>query len=159
MPVKFFVQKGEFSQGVPGGNEWRETLARLNEPDFRSGVLLFQSPFIESNELGFERDSKLRDYLSAPLQSFYLQHSNPACILLPVHWWIQNSEHMKFKAHLANLLRSKDTATLLSTQEFWEHFQPWLHQLAWQVEPKIDEEFRSSGALRLHRITMTRTNH
>jgi hypothetical protein len=29
VPATYLAQKGQFSQGVPGGNEWREALGRL----------------------------------------------------------------------------------------------------------------------------------
>ena len=53
VPATYFAQKGQFSQGVPGGNEWREALGQLAKPKFQSSLFLFQSPFIESNQLNF----------------------------------------------------------------------------------------------------------
>ena len=87
-PGNYFLHKGQFSLGVPGGNEWRETLAHLDNPMFNAPLFLFQSPFIESNQLNFDSNTKLVEYLSTPLRSFYLTDRRRPFELLPVHWWI-----------------------------------------------------------------------
>ncbi len=73
VPATYFAQKGQFSQGVPGGNEWREVLGELAKSKFQSSLFLFQSPFIESNQLNFSDNPFLARYLSAPLHSFYVK--------------------------------------------------------------------------------------
>ena len=73
VPATYFAQKGQFSQGVPGGNEWREVLGKLTESRVQSSLFLFQSPFIESNQLNFSDNPFLARYLSAPLHSFYVK--------------------------------------------------------------------------------------
>ena len=150
VPAAHFARKGKFSQGIPGGNEWRETLSQLTRPDFQSPLFLFQSPFIESNQLEYRSNSELFDYLSAPLRSFYVKDRHRPFVLMPVHWWLVSREHLAFKADIAKLLREKQEFTLLSTQEFWETFEPWLKgEFPGSVEWQVVSHFRSSGALRL----------
>jgi hypothetical protein len=153
VPATHFAQKGRFSQGVPGGNEWRETLRHLTQPDFQSPLLLFQSPFIESNQLEYCSNAALFDYLSAPLRSFYVKDRVRPFILLPVHWWIVNREHLALKADIARRLAATHEFLLLSTQEFWDTFEPWLRQeFSGRLEWQVVSHFRSSGALRLNRM-------
>jgi hypothetical protein len=155
-PLTYFTQRGQLSQGVPGGNEWRETLGQLAEPRFHSPLFLFQSPFIESNQLDFANKPLLARYLSAPLHSFYVKGPVEPFVLLPVHWWIENTAHHVFKSGLHARLRVDKDFTLLATQEFFDYFEPWLKGHSgpdgeWQVL----ESFRSTGALRLKRLRWT----
>ncbi|PYV89822.1 MAG: hypothetical protein DMG05_12625 [Acidobacteria bacterium] len=155
-PGTYFWQKGLFSQGVPGGNEWRETLIELENPAFHASVFLFQSPFIESNQLNFASDAQLSEYLSSPLRSFYVKDLNRAFVLLPVHWWIKTEPHRKFKTEIKDLLLSSRGFVLLSTQEFWDNFKPWLEEeLPPSYEVHQRENFNSSGALRLKKIELS----
>ena len=151
-PGAYFQQKGQFSQGVPGGNEWREALAQLAETKFQSSLLLFQSPFIESNQLDFADKPHLARYLSAPLSSFYVQRPVEPFVLLPVHWWIENRAHQDFKSKLHSRLQHEADFTLLATQEFFDYFEPWLKTTSVDGEWRILESFRSSGALRVKRL-------
>ncbi|MCI0420061.1 MAG: glycosyltransferase family 39 protein [Acidobacteria bacterium] len=152
-PAGFFAQKGQFSQGVPGGNEWRETLEQLGSPNLQSSLFLFQSPFIESNRLDFADKAKLAEYLSAPLHSFYVKGPFRAFVLLPVHWWIENPPHQQFKSEIQSRLMAHRDFTLLATQEFWDRFEPWLvRQAEGKGEWRVISSFRSSGALRLKRL-------
>ncbi|HEU0007601.1 MAG TPA: glycosyltransferase family 39 protein [Terriglobia bacterium] len=155
-PVTYFVQKGRFSQGVPGGNEWRETLGRLADPKFQSSLLLFQSPFIESNQLDFVDKPHLARYLSAPLHSFYVKSPPKAFVLLPVHWWIEDPAHQDFKSELNSRVLIHRDFTLLATQEFFDYFEPWLKkQAGTDGEWRVLESFRSPGALRLKRLELS----
>ncbi len=154
-PGAIFKQKGEFSQGVPGGNEWRETLLQLGNAAFQAPLLLFQSPFIESNQLQYGNNTKLFDYLCTPLRSFYMKEQHRSFVLLPVHWWINNPLHVGFKAGIKSQIMSQDKFVLLSTQEFWDNFEPWLDQeLSGGYEVKVLESFESSGALRLKKVLL-----
>jgi uncharacterized membrane protein len=151
VPAAHFARRGAFSQGIPGGNEWRETLNQLTRPDFQSSLFLFQSPFIESNQLEYRNNSELFDYLSAPLRSFYVKDHHRPFVLMPVHWWLVSREHLALKADIAKQLRAKQEFTLLSTQEFWDIFEPWLKgEFSGGVEWQVVSHFRSSGALRLN---------
>lgn len=153
-PASFFLSKGQFSQGVPGGNEWRETLTQLGHASFQADLFLFQSPFIESNRLDFAHSPKLREYLSAPLSSFYLKEPHRPFVLLPVHWWIPTPDHVRFKAEIRSLLTDTNELVLLSTQEFWDHFEPWLHrEFSGECRWRVVRRFQSLGALRLQRIS------
>jgi hypothetical protein len=152
VPGHYFVQKGQVSQGVPGGNEWRETLRQLESPDFRAPLFLFQSPFIESNQLNFNGNDRLLPYLSSPLRSFYVKDVDRPFVLLPVHWWVDNPSHQQFKAQMARLMKAQPEFVLLSTQEFWNTFEPWFKQAFGNSEWAVTRSFRSSGALRLRRI-------
>jgi uncharacterized membrane protein len=156
VPATYLAQRGQFSQGVPGGNEWRETLGQLAKPKFRSPLFLFQSPFIESNQLDFPDKPLLARYLSAPLHSFYVKGPVEPFVLLPVHWWIENPAHKVFKSELHSRLLVQKDFTLLATQEFFDYFEPWLKEHSgtdggWRVL----ESFRSTGALRLKRLSWT----
>lgn len=158
VPATYLAQGGQFSQGVPGGNEWREALGQLAEPKFRSRLFLFQSPFIESNQLDFADKPLLARYLSAPLHSFYVKSPVEPLVLLPVHWWIENTAHQDFKSELHSRLLVHRDFTLLATQEFFDSFESWLKKRSgldggWQVV----ESFRSTGALRLKRLRWTST--
>jgi len=156
VPAVYLTQKGQFSQGVPGGNEWRETLGQLAEPRFRSPLFLFQSPFIESNQLEFTDKPLLARYLSAPLHSFYVKDSAIPFVLLPVHWWIENPAHRVLKSELHSRLLAQRDFTLLATQEFFDYFEPWLkEQSGLDSEWQVLESFRSTGALRLKRLRLT----
>jgi hypothetical protein len=160
VPGAYFMQKGEFSQGVPGGNEWREALGQLAEPRFQSQLFLFQSPFIESNQLDFANNPLLARYLSAPLHSFYVKGSAVPFVLLPVHWWIENPAHQRFKSEIRDRLLVRKNFTLLATQEFFENFEPWLKkQASADGEWHVLEGFRSTGALRLKRLGWTSSRH
>jgi len=155
-PGTYFWQKGQFSQGVPGGNEWRETLKELENPAFHATLFLFQSPFIESDQLNFASDAKLFEYLASPLYSFYVKDLNRSFVLLPVHWWIKSEPHRRFKTEIKNLLLSSGECVLLSTQEFWDNFKPWLdEELSPKYEAHQSEGFNSSGALRLKKIELS----
>ncbi len=147
VPLNLFHVKGQFSAGVPGGNEWREALSELDLPRYQAS-LFFQSPFIESNQLNFSRDPSLRDYLAAPLLSFYSKTPRRQFVLLPVHWWINSPGHRRFKTEIRTQLQSKTEFVLLSTEEFWQNFEPWLDK---EFEKSIGwivlDRFRSSGAL------------
>jgi hypothetical protein len=156
VPATYLAQKGQFSQGVPGGNEWREALGQLAKPKFRSPLFLFQSPFIESNQLDFPDKPLLARYLSAPLHSFYVKDPVEPLVLLPVHWWIETPAHQVFKSELHSRLLVHKDFTLLATQEFFDYFEPWLKEHSgtdggWRVL----ESFRSTGALRLKRLRWT----
>lgn len=153
-PAGFLFQKREFSQGVPGGSEWRESLEKLQQPNFDVPLILFQSPFIESNALNYERNSILFNYLSAPLRSFYMkQRPVRRFVLLPHHWWIDNAAHQEFKANLSRQLASEQEFVLLSTQEFWDHFEPWFRRVSeGKNEVQVIDEFNSCGSLRLIKI-------
>jgi|GEM_PF-2108295 4-amino-4-deoxy-L-arabinose transferase-like glycosyltransferase len=154
-PASYFFQKGQFSQGVPGGNEWRETLTQLANPDFNAPLFLFQSPFIESNQLDFVSKPGLLDYLAAPLASFYVRDARPF-VLLPVHWWIDIEPHRRFKARIKEILVSRQEFTLLSTEEFRTYFNFWMERelsANYQLEELL--HFRSSGALSLTRLRLS----
>lgn len=154
-PAAYLYQKGEFSPGVPGGNEWRESLAVLKNREFSAPLFLFQSPFIESDQLNFDSDPKLFRYLSAPLQSFYARDLNHTFVLLPLHWWVDTEPHRKFKLRIKDLLSSQGEFVLLSNQEFWDHFQPWMgREFSAQYRAQQIRSFTSSGALRLKRIKL-----
>ncbi len=154
VPATYFAQKGQFSQGVPGGNEWREVLGELSKSKVQSSLFLFQSPFIESNQLNFSDNPFLARYLSAPLHSFYVKGPVQPFVLLPVHWWIDNSAHQDFKAELRSRLLVHQDFTLLATQEFFDYFEPWLKQTCKDGEWQVLESFRSTGALRLKRLRL-----
>ena len=155
-PGKYFAQKGQFSQGVPGGNEWRETLSQLGEPAYSAPLLLFQSPFIESNQLNFDSNDELTGYLSTPLRSFYVTDQNRPFELLPVHWWIDTEHHVQFKMKIKKLLMSHQEFILLSTEEFWSYFKPWMNrELSGCYKMDLVADFESSGALRLRRIKLS----
>jgi hypothetical protein len=166
-PATYFVQKGQFSHGVPGGNEWREALGQLADPKFQSSLFLFQSPFIESNQLDFADKPYLARYLSAPLHSFYVKgpvgpvepvEPVEPFVLLPVHWWIEDPAHLHFKSEIRTRLLAHKDFTLLATQEFWDHFEPWLkRETDTDGEWRVLESFRSTGALRLKRLGWTST--
>jgi len=154
-PGHYYRQKGEFSQGVPGANEWRETLSALRDPEFHSPLFLFQSPFIESNQLKFGEDLKLFHYLSTPLYSFYVREFEQDAVLMPVHWWISNERHLSFKAQTKALLQGHPDFVLLSTQEFWNNFYPWLQKEFSQQWDIIETRgFTSTGSLRLKRVQL-----
>ena len=156
VPAAYFAQKGQFSQGVPGGNEWREALHQLAEPRFRSPLFLFQSPFIESNQLDFADKPLLARYLCAPLHSFYVKGPDVPFVLLPVHWWIENTAHQVLKSELHSRLLVHRDFTLLATQEFFDYFEPWLKgQSGLDGEWQVLESFRSTGALRLKHLRLT----
>jgi uncharacterized membrane protein len=160
VPAAYLTQKGQFSQGVPGGNEWRETLGQLAEPRFQSPLFLFQSPFIESNQLDFADKPLLARYLSAPLLSFYVKSPIEPFVLLPVHWWIENPAHQHFKVEIRARLLAHENFTLLATQEFFENFEPWLEKQAGiDGEWLVLEVFRSTGALRLKRLGWRASRH
>lgn len=152
VPAAYFAQTGQFSRGVPGGNEWRESLSHLTDPPFEAPLFLVQSPFIESNQLNFEDKPDLERYLSAPLHSFYIKGSVEPFVLLPVHWWIENPVHQAFKSELRSRLWVHRNFKLLATQEFFDSFEPWLKGDCKDGEWQVVESFRSSGALRLKRI-------
>jgi 4-amino-4-deoxy-L-arabinose transferase-like glycosyltransferase len=154
VPATYFAQKAQFSQGVPGGNEWREVLGKLNESKIQSPLFLFQSPFIESNQLNFPDNPFLARYLSAPLHSFYIRNPVQPLVILPVHWWIENSAHQDLKANLRSRLLEQQDFSLLATQEFFDYFEPWLKQTGSDGEWLVLESFRSSGALRLKRLRL-----
>jgi 4-amino-4-deoxy-L-arabinose transferase-like glycosyltransferase len=155
-PGRYFLQKGQFSQGVPGGNEWRETLTHLADPAFNTPLLLFQSPFIESNQLNFSSDNALADYLATPLRSFYVKDQQRPFELLPVHWWIDTEPHRQFKMKIRELLISHQEFTLLSTEEFWTYFKPWMdREMSAYYQIDSPASFESSGALRLRRIKLS----
>jgi hypothetical protein len=156
VPATYLAQRGQFSQGVPGGNEWREALGQLAKPKFRSPLFLFQSPFIESNQLDFPDKPLLARYLSAPLHSFYVKGPVEPFVLLPVHWWIENPAHQVFKSKLHSRLLVQKDFTLLATQEFFDYFEPWLKEHSGtDGEWRVLESFRSTGALRLKRLRWT----
>ena len=160
VPAAYLTQRGQFSQGVPGGNEWREALGQLAEPKFRSQLFLFQSPFIESNQLDFADKPLLARYLSAPLHSFYVKSPIGPFVLLPVHWWIENPAHQHFKSEIRARLLAHKNFTLLATQEFFDNFEPWLKkQAGTDGEWLVLEGFRSTGALRLKRLGWTSSRH
>jgi len=155
-PGKYFSQKGQFSGGVPGGNEWRETLSKLGEPVFRTPLFLFQSPFIESNQLDFDSNVEVKGYLSTPLRSFYVRDQSRPFELLPVHWWINTEHHAQFKMKIKKLLMSRQEFILLSTEEFWSYFKPWMYrELSGFYKMDLVADFESSGALRLRRIKLS----
>jgi 4-amino-4-deoxy-L-arabinose transferase-like glycosyltransferase len=154
-PGTYFFQKRQFSQGVPGGNEWRETLAELSDPAFNVSLFLFQSPFIESNQLHFTSKPDLLEYLAAPLRSFYVRDKHPF-VLLPVHWWVDGNAHREFKAQIKELIVSHREFTLLSTEEFWSYFSPWMaNQLSAGYQINQVRTFRSSGSLGLRTIKLS----
>jgi hypothetical protein len=155
-PGVYYREKGEFSRGVPGANEWRETLGELKNPVFNAPLFLFQSPFIESNQLSFVDDPLLFRYLSSPLESFYLKgFQRRTFALMPVHWWINTERHLQFKAKIRELVRSNPDLVLLSTEEFWGNFRPWLER-EFHGDYRVCEvqSFKSTGALRLNRIQL-----
>lgn len=153
-PAGLYFKKKEFSQGVPGGNEWRESLEKLQQSNFMAPLILFQSPFIESNELNYAPNSIRFDYLSAPLRSFYVKQRPPRrFLLLPHHWWIDSAAHQEFKTKLSRQLASEEEFVLLSTEEFWDNFEPWLRRAnAGKNEVKVIDAFNSCGSLRLRKI-------
>ncbi len=140
---------------MPGGNEWREVLGKLTESKVQSSLFLFQSPFIESNQLNFSDNPFLARYLAAPLHSFYIKDPVQPFVILPVHWWIENPAHQDFKAKLRSRLLVQRDFTLLATQEFFDYFEPWLKQTANDHEWRVLESFRSTGALRLKRLRLS----
>jgi hypothetical protein len=156
-PGGYYREKREFSQGVPGANEWRETLAELRNPAYHAPLLLFQSPFIESNQLEFSANPRLFHYLSSPLDSFYVKDDRRDFVLVPVHWWYNNEKYLQFKAKIKSLILRNPDVAVLSTQEFWDSFRPWLEQeFSQEYQIRQVGSFRSTGALRLNRVRLFR---
>jgi 4-amino-4-deoxy-L-arabinose transferase-like glycosyltransferase len=150
-----YRQRGIFSQGVPGGNEWRDSLREIQKPGFQPSSLLFQSPYIESNQLDFRTNSRLHAYLSAPLYSFYLPNPPQNFELLPVFWNIENLSYQQFKADVYGKILVNPDFVLLSTQRFWNEFLPWLQtESHGKCQVQIISEFTSPGALMLHRVRL-----
>ena len=146
-PILSYVKKGHFSQASPGENQWREILGALNDSTFQSSPLLFQSPYIEADQLNFSPNTPLFDYLSAPLRSFYLHESPRAVQLLP-HYWHAAASQEAFRAGIKALILRDREFTLLCDEEFWLEFRPWLaRELDGRFELRAVEEFRSSNAL------------
>ncbi|MFN8009181.1 MAG: glycosyltransferase family 39 protein [Terriglobia bacterium] len=154
VPAHYFIQKREFSPGVPGASEWRESLGELRQPEYATSLVIFQSPFIEANGLQYENYPLLFHYLSSPLNSFYLNSPPRRFVLLPHYWWIQNQAHFEFKAALRKRLDTEKEFVVFCTQEFWETFSPWLQQ-GGEGSPEFEvvREFKSCGALRLIKIS------
>jgi hypothetical protein len=65
-PILSYFKKGHFSQAMPGESQWRETISALNGSAFKSSLLLFQSPYIEADELDYSPNTPL----SAPPSEF-----------------------------------------------------------------------------------------
>jgi hypothetical protein len=154
-PWTIYRQRGHFSHGVPGGNEWRETLTRLEDRRF-SAPLFFQSPFIESNGLEYQSDPMLRSYLSAPLESFYVRERSREFTLLPVFWHLENEAYRRFKKETQERILLHPEFTLLSTRRFWRDFSGWLRSEGGrQIQVSLLEQFQSSGSLLLLRVRVT----
>jgi hypothetical protein len=146
---------GHFSWGVPGGNEWRESLQQLDNPAYNAPLFLFQSPFIESNDLSYQNDPALHYYLSAPMHSFYVSGRHPRWVLLPVFWLTANEAHEKFKAEIKQMIFSQPHFFLLCNQSFWDSFSAWLEQeFSGTYEIIPESSFHSSGSLLIRQIRM-----
>jgi hypothetical protein len=157
-PWSIYRQRGHFSRGVPGGNEWRETLTRLNDRRFSSPLFFFQSPFIESNGLQYKSNPMLRGYLSAPLESFYVQEKKEEFVLLPVFWHLDKAAYRQFKTEIKELILRQPEFTLLSTRRFWQDFSGWLLAESGQdLQVVVLDQFQSSGSLLLLRARVAPT--
>ena len=148
-------QRGVFSQGVPGGNEWRDSLREIQKPGFQAPSLLFQSPFIESNQLDFRSNPRLHAYLSAPLYSFYLPNPPRDFELLPVFWNLDNLSYQEFKSEIYGKILARPDFVLLSTKRFWNEFLPWLQaESRGKYQVQTISDYSSPGALMLHRVRL-----
>ena len=91
-------QEGSFFPGDAGESQWRETFGALNGSAFQSSLLLFQSPYIEADQLDYSPNTPLFDYLSAPMLSFHIQDARAPFELLPHHWRTETAMQEKFNA-------------------------------------------------------------
>jgi uncharacterized membrane protein len=154
-PWYVFHQRGLFSQGVPGGNEWRETLTNLQTAPFQAPSFFFQSPFIESNRLDFQANHRLHSYLSAPLESFYLANPVRDFTLLPVFWDLETSAYRQFRSEIYQNILAHPDFLILSTRLFWNDFSAWLRQESeGKIEIQLINSYQSTGALMLNRVRL-----
>ena len=154
-PILSYFKKGHFSQAMPGESQWRETLDALNGSAFRSSLLLFQSPYIEADQLDYSPNTPLFDYLSAPVLSSYVRDTRTPFELLPHHWRTETAMQQEFNTRIKRVVLGNREFTLLCTQEFWEDFQVWLHrEFTDHFEIFSVNSFRSSQVLRLKKIRL-----
>lgn len=151
---------GRFCWGVPGGNQWRESLQALDNPVFDAPLFLFQSPFIESNDLTYGNDAALQKYLSAPLYSFYVSGRHPQWVLLPVFWPTENEAHQKFKDEIKQKIQRQPHFLLLCEQAFREDFSAWLEkEFAGTYKIATEASFQSSSVLLIQQIQLVPRDH
>ena len=154
-PTLSYFKKGHFSQAMPGGSQWRETFGALNGSAFRSSLLLFQSPYIEADQLDYSPNTPRFDYLSAPMLSFRIQDARAPFELLPHHWRTKTAMQEKFNARIKRAVLGNQEFTLLCNQEFWEDFQAWLNrEFTDHFEILSVKSFSSSQVLRLKKIKL-----
>jgi len=154
-PILSYFKKGHFSQAMPGESQWRETFDALNGSAFRSSLLLFQSPYIEADQLDYSPNTPLFDYLSAPVLSSYIRDARTPFELLPHHWRTETAMQQKFNTKIKRVVLGNREFTLLCNQEFWENFQVWLHQeFTDHFEILSVNSFSSSQVLRLKKIRL-----
>jgi 4-amino-4-deoxy-L-arabinose transferase-like glycosyltransferase len=154
-PILSYFKKGHFSQAMPGESQWRETLGALNGSAFKSSLLLFQSPFIEADQLDYSPNTPLFDYLSAPVLSSHTRDTRNPFELLPHHWRTETAMQEKFNARIKRAVLGNQEFTLLCNQEFWEDFQAWLHrEFTDHFEILSVKSFSSSQVLRLKKIRL-----
>lgn len=154
-PFLSYFKKGHFSQAMPGENQWRQTFQALNNSQFTSSLLLFQSPYIEADQINYSPDTPLFDYLSAPIQSFHTIDTPMPLELLPHHWRAALQNQERFDAKIKGLILSKQEFTLLCDQEFWEEFQCWLYrEFADAFDILSVESFSAKVNLRLKKIRL-----
>ena len=154
-PLLSYFKKGHFSQAIPGENQWRETFGALNDSQFTSSQFLFQSPYIEADQLNYSPNTPLFDYLSAPIHSFYVHNTPTPLELLPHHWRASTETQEKFNARIKRLILFNQEFTLLCNQEFWGDFQRWLHrEFTEDFEILSVRSFSSKQVLRLKKIRL-----
>jgi len=158
-PFLSYFKKGHFSQEMPGENQWRETFGALNNSQFTSALFLFQSPYIEADQLNYSPHTPLYDYLSAPIQSFHTIDKPIPFELLPHHWRGSSQNQERFEAKIKSLILSNQVFTLLCDQEFWEDFQCWLQrEFTSGFEIISVESFSSKVNLRLRKLSLFQEN-
>jgi 4-amino-4-deoxy-L-arabinose transferase-like glycosyltransferase len=154
-PILSYFKKGHFSQAMPGESQWRETFGALNNSAFKSSLLLFQSPYIEADQLDYGPNTPLFDYLSAPILSSHIRDTRTPFELLPHHWRTETAMQEKFNARIKRAVLGSQEFTLLCNQEFWEDFQAWLHrEFTDHFEILSVKTFSSSQVLRLKKIRL-----
>ena len=159
-PILSYFKKGHFSQAMPGGSQWRETFGALNNSAFKSSLLLFQSPYIEADQLRYGPNTPLFDYLSAPILSSHIRDTRTPFELLPHHWRTETAMQEKFNARIKRAVLGNQEFTLLCNQEFWEDFQAWLHrEFTEHFEILSVNSFSSSQVLRLKKIRLLSKNN
>ncbi len=154
-PVLSYFKKGHFSQAMPGESQWRETFGALNSSTFKSSLLLFQSPYIEADQLDYSPNTPLFDYLSAPVLGSHIRDTPTPFELLPHHWRTETAMQERFNARIKRAVLGNQEFTLLCNEEFWEDFQAWLHrEFTDHFEILPVKSFSSSQVLRLKKIRL-----